>query len=113
MKGSQGDTYWRSAFVNLEEVINGKVYQIRFVHKLPESTSTTCRHRKCNASNAAISGIRLDCQGISQTCDYEVCNKREVPLSGCEIFADMPLATGKLVLITTCVFRISLSTLCS
>lgn len=113
MKGSQGEFYWRSAFVNLEKL--GKVYQIRFVHKLPESDCdldgpcTTCKRRQCSASNVAISGIRLDCQGISQTYAYEVCNKREVPLSGCEIFADKPVDTGKLALITTNVFRMDKS----
>lgn len=100
MEGPQGEFFWRAAFVNLEKY--RKVYQIRFIHILPESNCqrnsqqcTVCKYNKCPAANVAISSIRLDCQKVSKTVPVEVCKKREVPLSGCEILADMPSAIGK------------------
>ena len=101
MKGPQGEFFWRAAFVNLENSKFRKVYQIRFIHTLPETNCqrnsqqcTVCKYNKCPAANVAISSIRLDCQKVSKRVPVEVCKKREVSLSGCEIRADMPSAIG-------------------
>lgn len=99
MKGDQGDIFWRAAFVNLEKF--NRVYQIRFVHTLPESNCkpdnyqcTTCKYNKCPAANAAIDGIRLDCQTENKEMPVELCNHRRAVLSGCEMHADTPSVKG-------------------
>lgn len=98
MIGSQGDIFWRAAFVDLN---SSSIYQVRFVHTLPESNClkdgepcTTCKYEQCDEANVAISGIRLNCQTVPQQVPLEVCKTREVPISGCEISADMPYDTG-------------------
>lgn len=102
MEGSQEDILWREAFVNLES--SKRIYQIRFVHILPDTECksntkpcVTCGIGKCQAANVAISGIRMDCQGENKQVPLEMCKRREVPLSGCEIYADMPYEKGWLV----------------
>ena len=98
MIGSQGDIFWRAAFVDLN---SSSIYQVRFVHTLPESNClkdgepcTTCKYEQCDEANVAISGIRLNCQTVPQQVPLEVCKTREVPISGCEISADMPYDKG-------------------
>lgn len=102
MKGAQGDIFWRAAFVNLDKF--DKVYQIRFKHTLPEGNCfrsgsqqcTICKYQKCPAANVAIDGIRLDClHKANEKVPVEVCKSRAATLCGCEILADMPLATGE------------------
>lgn len=103
MKGPQGDIFWRSAFVNLEmfsKIYRQKIYQIRFVHTLPESDCnrgsqqcTVCKYQKCPTANVAIDNIRLDCQEVIKV-PLEMCKERTATLSGCEIHANMPLTTG-------------------
>ena len=97
MEESQEEILWREAFVNLEST--KRIYQIRFVHILPDSgcevkACVTCQIGKCQAANVAISGIRMDCQGKNKEVPLEMCKRREVPLSGCEISADLPYKEG-------------------
>lgn len=100
MTGDQGDIFWRAAFVNLEKF--NKVYQIRFVHTLPEGNChqrspkcTVCKYQKCPAANLAIDGIELVCQGENKNVPVEVCKKRTAVLAGCEMEAVMASVTGK------------------
>lgn len=102
MEGSQEDNLWREAFVNLENT--KRIYQIRFVHILPDSmcqtnikACATCQIGKCKAANVAISGIWMDCQGENKEVPLEMCKRREVPLSGCEISANFPNEPGWLM----------------
>ena len=100
MTGDQGDIFWRAAFVNFEKY--DKVYQIRFVHTLPEgschtgsSFCTVCKNLKCPAANLAIDGIELVCQSEKKHVPVEVCTKRAAVLAGCEVEAVMASAIGK------------------
>ena len=100
MTGDQGDIFWRAAFVNLEKF--DRVYQIRFVHTLPEgschagsSLCSVCKHNKCPAANLAIDKIELVCQSEKRYIPVEVCTKRAAVLAGCEMEAVMASAVGK------------------
>lgn len=100
MTGDHGDIFWRAAFVNLEKF--DKIYQIRFVHILPEgnchagsSKCTVCKYQKCPAANLAIDGIELVCQSENRDVPVEVCTKRTAVLAGCEMEAVMASVTGK------------------
>ena len=100
MTGDQGDIFWRAAFVNLEKF--NKVYQIRFVHTLPEGNChpgspkcTICKYQKCPAANLAIDEIELVCQSNKKDVPAEVCNKRTAVLAGCEMEAVMASVVGK------------------
>ena len=102
MTGPHGDILWRAAFVNLEQF--STVYQVRFVHTLPDPAEdcdtnsqqcTACKYQKCPDANVAIAGIRLVCQKVRKNVPLEICKKRAVSLSGCEIRADVPSVTGK------------------
>lgn len=99
MTGDQGDIFWRAAFVNLENF--NRVYQIRFVHTLPEGNCNknsqqcnVCKHQKCPAANIAIDGIKLECQKENKHVPFEVCKKRTAVLTGCEMLAVMASVTG-------------------
>ena len=99
MTGDQGDIFWRAAFINLEKY--NKVYQIRFVHTLPEGNCerdtqcTVCKYHKCPAANLAIDGIELVCQSKKKDVPVEVCTKRIAVLAGCEMDAVMASFEGK------------------
>ena len=100
MTGDQGDIFWRAAYVNLEQF--NKIYQIRFVHILPEGNCrqnslkcTVCKYQKCPAANVAIDSINLDCQGRSRHVAVGVCQKRSAVLAGCEMPAVMASVIGK------------------
>ncbi len=101
MTGDQGDIFWRAAVVNLEKF--NKVYQIRFVHTLPEGNCktgdkqcTVCKYQKCPAANAAIGGIKLACHRENRYIPVELCQKRTAMLAGCEMPAVMASVIGKL-----------------
>lgn len=100
MTGDQGDIFWRAAFVHLAEF--SKIYQIRFIHTLPESNCkseqalqcTICKNNQCPAANAAIDDIRLDCETKQEVLPVESCTNRWPVLSGCEMSADKPSVKG-------------------
>ena len=100
MTGDQGDIFWRAAFVHLAEF--SKIYQIRFIHTLPESNCgsekalqcTICKNKQCPAANAAIDDIRLDCETKQEVLPVESCTNRWPVLSGCEMSADKPSVKG-------------------
>ena len=100
MTGDQGDIFWRAGFVNLEKF--NKVYQIRFVHTLPEGDCyrnspkcTVCKYQKCPAANVAIDGIELDCQRENRYVPVNMCQKRMAVVAGCEMPAVMASVKGK------------------
>lgn len=119
MAGDQGDIFWRAAFVNLEKF--NKVYQIRFVHTLPESNCglgstrcTVCKYRKCPAANVAIDSIELVCQKETRNLNpAEVCQKRTAVLAGCEMPAVLASERGKKSNITNLLLLIKPTFPCS